>query len=210
MQMCAYRKDCHRLSLMQNPKTRKHAHAWMIPCGRLESLPAACFTEVSEECGMMSRERDVKILPGDFYQHVRNVCGSLQSPWIITYNSPLGNGAMWRKNQCVVAASLSLSADWATRGISNAKSKVSSWAIPDAERQTEGERDRLPNKVTSDLSLSSSSCSLTRSAPDVCRPVWVCPGRWVCSHKLSLWMHSCNVCSVCATFVLAVFVRKLP
>lgn len=80
---------------------------------------------------------------------------------------------------------LSLSADWATRGISNAKSKVSSWAIPDAERQTDRgrERDRLPNKVTSDLSLSSSSRSLTRSAPaDVCRPVWVCPGRWVCSH----------------------------
>lgn len=200
MQMCAYRKACHRFSLMQNSKTRKHAHAWMIPCGRLESLPAARFTEVSEECGMMSRGKGRKNLLGVFYQHVRNVCGSL---WIIHSG----------RERCVgkINASLQrLSADWATRGISNAKSKVSSWAIPDAERQTERERDRLPNKATSDLSLSSSSCSLTRSAPaDVCRPVWVCPGRWVCSHKLSLWMHSCNVCSVCEAFVLALIVRKL-
>ncbi len=45
----------------------------------------------------------------------------------------------------------SLGADWATTGTSNARSKVSDWAMPDAVRHTEGERDRLPNKVASDL-----------------------------------------------------------
>jgi len=70
------------------------------------------FTEVSEECGMMSRERDAGPA-GSLYQHSRNVCGRASVVLNHRLLSLRSGGSVQR-----------LCADWPTGGILNAMSKV--------------------------------------------------------------------------------------